>query len=226
MEYSGEDNLEVMNSADNYNQHLVDFVVNNLPKKCDKLLDFGSGNGFFARKITQKTKKMVLCVEPAENMHKFYKTEPFLSLSNVENASLDCIYSLNVLEHIEDDEAVVKDFYRALSKNGVLLLYLPAFPCLYSSMDKKVGHFRRYKKKDVQRLFSENYWSIEQVRYVDFLGYFASFLFKFMGNDSGTLSLTWLKIYDKFVFPLSLLLDKLTMGKILGKNIIIKCIKK
>lgn len=226
MEYSGEDNLEVMNSADNYNQHLVDFVVKNLPKKCDKLLDFGSGNGFFAREITQKAKKSVLCVEPAENMHKYYNATPFLSLSDLENGSLDCIYSLNVLEHIEDDEAVVKDFYRALSKNGVLLLYLPAFPCLYSSMDKKVGHFRRYKKKDVQRLFSENYWSIEQARYVDFLGYFASFLFKFMGNDSGTLSLTWLKIYDKFVFPLSLLLDKLTMGKILGKNIIIKCIKK
>ena len=226
MEYSGEDNLEVMKSANNYNQYLVDFVVRNLPKKCDRLLDFGSGDGFFSKEIAKKIGKSVLCVEPAENMYKYYKVKPFLSLDDIESESLDCIYSLNVLEHIEDDEVIIKDFYRTLSKDGVLLLYLPAFPCLYSSMDKKVGHYRRYKKKDIKRLFSDDNWIVEQVRYADYVGYFASLLFKFRGNEDGSLPLTWLKMYDRFLFPFSTLLDRLTMGKMLGKNIIIKCVKK
>ena len=112
-------------------------------------------------------------------------------------------------------------FYNVLSENGVVFLYMPAFPCLYSSVDKKVGHCRRYTKKDVKRLFDENRWNVREVGYADFLGWFLAFLFKYVGKEDGMIPPVKLKIYDRLFFPVSVLLDKITFGRILGKNIMI-----
>ena len=60
----------------------------------------------------------------------------------------DFIYSSNVLEHIYDDVKSLKQLESKLTKNGTLVLYLPAFQILYSDLDRSVGHFRRYSKKE------------------------------------------------------------------------------
>ena len=92
-------------------------------------------------------------------------------------------------------------------------------------MDKLVGHYRRYSKNDLSRIFNKNQWKGDY-KYVDFAGYFITLLFKFIGNKNGTISPLSIKIFDKIIFPISLFLDKVTFGKILGKNIIIKMVKK
>ena len=107
-----------------------------------------------------------------------------------------------------------------------MYLYLPAFPCLYSSLDKLVGHYRRYTKKSLVQLFNSNVWEIKEVKYADFLGFFVTLLFKLIGNKKGTISPLALKIFDKYIFPISCLFDKITRGKICGKNIMIHIVKK
>ena len=224
MEYQGEENLNVMKLAENYNKWLVDMICSAAQGR-NALLDFGSGDGFFAKSVSLKMNKEVCCVEPAENLYKYYEKMPYKSLAECANSSVDFIYSLNVLEHIEDDAAIVNDFYRVLSKEGSIFLFLPAFSCLWSSMDDLVGHYRRYGKKDVLRLFDAKKWKVEQVRYADFCGWFVTMLFKFVGSKSGKINAKQLKIYDKFIFPLSVLGDKITGGQLMGKNIIIKVTK-
>lgn len=226
MEYNGEENLNIMKLAQNYNYHLLDIILKAKPQKAKEIIDFGSGDGYFIHRLKEDNNLDVKGIEPAENMQKYYTEKTYRSLSEIKENTIDFIYSLNVLEHIEDDKAVIQEFYRVLSHKGVILLYLPAFPCLYSSMDKLVGHYRRYIKQDVYKLFKDNQWTIQDVRYADFLGWFVSILFKYSGNKTGKPSATILKIYDKFIFPLSVFLDKITFGKILGKNIVIKVIKK
>lgn len=226
MDYIGEDNLVLMKLAENYNNSLVALIVKNKPAQAQDILDFGAGDGWFANAVETHLEKEIICIEPAVNMFKYYKRPPLTSLEKCTAQSVDFIYSLNVLEHIEDDREIVGEFYRVLRRGGEVLLYLPAFPLLYSSMDKHVGHYRRYTKADVQRLFDDNKWLVKEVRYADFLGWFASLVFKFSHNDSGTPSKQMLKLYDKVFYPISLFLDKITFGKILGKNIIIRVAKK
>lgn len=170
MEYSGEKNLNIMKLAHNYNTHLLKIIQQAKPQEAKKILDFGSGDGYFMRHLKKDKKLDIKGVEPAENMQKYYKEKPHKSLSEVNLNSIDFLYSLNVLEHIEDDESIIQEFYQRLTIGGTLLLYLPAFPCLYSSMDKLVGHYRRYTKHDVKRLFKETQWTIQDVRYADFMG--------------------------------------------------------
>ena len=225
MEYQGEENLNVMKMAVNYNKWLINLVCKTANEK-KTILDFGSGDAFFAKSIASKLKKDVMCVEPAENLYKYYPNAPYKSLDECASSSIDFIYSLNVLEHIENDKKIIDDFYRVLSSHGSLFLFLPAFPCLWSSMDNLVGHYRRYTSKDVSRLFSTEKWEVKQVRYADFCGYFITMLFKLIGSKNGKIKPTQLKLYDKYIFPLSVLGDKITGGKFIGKNIIIRATKK
>lgn len=221
MQYAGEDNLDVLRLAKNYNQALVDDILDDCDENCEQILDFGAGEGYLSALVEAKINKKVLNIEPAENLQKFYQGRMHQkSLDAVADNSVDYIYSSNVLEHIEDDAAIVEDFYHKLKNGGKIFLYLPAFNVLYSSMDKKVGHYRRYTKDMLQNLFADKTkWQIERLSYADFAGYFVTLLYKIVGNKQGDISSKSVCFYDKFIFPISRMLDKLTRGKVLGKNV-------
>lgn len=61
----------------------------------------------------------------------------------------DTVVMLDVLEHIEDDVAVLGKLRRHLHPGGALVIKVPAIPALYNGMDQAIGHYRRY---DRQRL--------------------------------------------------------------------------
>ena len=72
----------------------------------------------------------------------------------------------------------------------------------------------------------ENYgFKVVSCDYFDFLGYFIALLYKLVNNE-GTISHSSIILYDKVVFPLSILFDKITFGKIIGKNLMLTAIKK
>jgi SAM-dependent methyltransferase len=64
--------------------------------------------------------------------------------SNLQQANLDTIICINVLEHIEDDAKVLRNFFKLLRPGGHALLLVPANPRLYTGVDEALGHFRRY----------------------------------------------------------------------------------
>lgn len=68
-----------------------------------------------------------------------------------ERDSYDCIGSFDVIEHIESDELVLANFYRALHRGGMLLLTVPQHPWLWSGADEYAHHIRRYKRSDLFR---------------------------------------------------------------------------
>lgn len=227
MEYEGEDNLEVMKLAENYNNFLVDDVASRIRSMDKVILDFGSGDGYYSKKISTKIEKEIICIEPAQNLKKYYKTQQVLdSLSELADSSVDFVYSLNVLEHIQDDRAIIDLIYAKLKSDGRVYFYLPAMMALYSSMDEKVGHYRRYSKADINRLFDKEQWKIEECCYADSLGVVVTLFFKWFGNKNGKLNPVSLKIYDKLIFPFSYLFDKITYGLVAGKNIQMMAIKK
>jgi SAM-dependent methyltransferase len=66
--------------------------------------------------------------------------------------SIDCVYSANVLEHIDDDIAVIEHGATILKPNGCFVAWVPAGMWLYSGFDRRIGHYRRYTRKDRSRL--------------------------------------------------------------------------
>ncbi len=69
--------------------------------------------------------------------------------------SADIITALDLLEHIPDDAAAVREFARVLRPGGVLLITVPAVPFLWSEHDEALDHLRRYRRRELRRLLVE-----------------------------------------------------------------------
>lgn len=63
--------------------------------------------------------------------------------------SFDGIILLNVLEHIEDDAAALRQVARILKPGGIAAIEVPAGPGLYDVYDKQLMHFRRYRMSEL-----------------------------------------------------------------------------
>ena len=217
--YTGTDILEAMAEAINYNTFLLGLITP-FVSSSDRILDFGAGIGTFAKEFLNKANSIV-CVEPDEVQQALIKNlglEVVGDVSKLPSDSIDFVYSLNVFEHIENDSDAMNEVKRILKSGGKALIYVPAMQVLFSSMDRKVGHFRRYSKRDLASLADSSGLRIKSLVYVDSIGFFATLLYKTFGNKSGNLSVTAVKAYDKVAFPLSRFFDKFTQSYF-GKNL-------
>lgn len=220
--YSGVDNLEVLADAVNYNRFLVDAVVR-ASHGADSAVDFGAGEGTLSAAMREHG-LTVTCVEPDPRLRERLSDQGFevcAGLGEVIDRSLEFIYSLNVLEHIEDDKASLAELLRKLRPGGRLFLYVPALQVLFSSMDKKIGHYRRYDKRQLIKIAVDTGFSIERIDYADSCGVMATLLYKLLGSRKGDISTTSIKIYDRIVFPMSRVLDRMGLSRLFGKNLMV-----
>jgi SAM-dependent methyltransferase len=220
-DYTGTDNLEVMAEAVNYNAFLHAQVAARA-RPGDRIVDFGAGIGTFARELA-RTGHEVVCLEPDAAPAQRLAEQGLRvvgGLDELDDASVDYIYTLNVLEHIDDDAAAMRGLAAKLRPGGRLLVYVPAFQVLYSSMDRKVGHVRRYRREGLSALVAGAGLGHVVARYVDSLGFLAALAFRVLGNDRGDINRGALRTYDRFVFPVSRVLDRLA-GRWCGKNVLL-----
>ncbi len=91
-------------------------------------------------------------------------------------ASIDTIVASNVLEHLREDDAVVKKFYDLLPLEGKVVVVVPALKVLYNSLDRGLGHFRRYNKGELMLKLKRNRFTICHLTYFNMFGIFGWFL--------------------------------------------------
>lgn len=219
--YTGVENLEVMQDAVNYNRFLLDTVQRHAPRR-GRVLDFGAGAGQFAVPMSQLGFD-VTALEPDERLRARITSAGVRAIGGPDeltDGSLQYVYSLNVLEHIDDDVGALSRLRAKLAPGGLLLIYVPAFPVLYTSMDAKVGHVRRYTRTTLVSAVRAAGFQVERVAYVDSLGFLATLAFKAVGDRGGEINPRALKVYDRAIFPLSRLLDKAAQHW-LGKNLLL-----
>jgi SAM-dependent methyltransferase len=65
--------------------------------------------------------------------------------------AFDAIGAFDVLEHIEDDVAVIAEVGKALRPGGGFLFSVPQHPSLWSPQDEHAHHVRRYTAKEIRR---------------------------------------------------------------------------
>jgi SAM-dependent methyltransferase len=221
--YTGAENLEAMAEAKNYNDYLISMIEKALKNPAGKkILDFGAGAGTYADILFERG-IIPHCLEPDKALQNKLRNKGYKIVNDIKALkpnSYDLIYALNVFEHIEDDMDVFKELTKALKKDGIIIVYVPAFQSLFSSMDRLVGHHRRYRKKHLKDMAEHGKMNVIKLHYCDPVGFTASLLFKATGNKSGVISANSVKLYDRVAFPISRLLEPI-LKHALGKNAVL-----
>ncbi len=66
------------------------------------------------------------------------------------DAAFDLVTALDVIEHVDDDEAILREAYRVARPRGILAVTTPAFQSLWSYNDEINGHKRRYAPHELR----------------------------------------------------------------------------
>ena len=213
-----------------YNTYIVQKFLADFTSHANKknikpsVLDFGAGIGALADiwvKESESTKP--ICLEIDEKQRQIISEKGYMAIKSIDllTEKVDFIYSSNVLEHIADDVEVLIELNKFLNEDGLIAIYVPAFQYLFSDLDRKAGHYRRYSKHEIKSKLSKAGFNIEKINYVDSVGFFAAYALRLLGwrkiGDLG--SSKSLQFYDKFIFPISKSLDWLGFQKLFGKNL-------
>ena len=220
--FEAPDLIEVMEEAVRYNRFLIESLATWFAG-AGPLLDFGAGNGRFAAALHERGHRMY-GVEPDPALRETIAERGVEAREALDafdpSLRFDGIYSINVLEHVEDDAALLRAFRERLAPGGSLLIYVPAFEVLFSANDARVGHLRRYRRSGLVELARDAGFRVEGAHYVDSLGFFAGLGYRFFGNRDGDLNVAAVRSYDRLVFPLSRVFDRVCQGW-LGKNLML-----
>ncbi|ARV57587.1 hypothetical protein BZZ01_02135 [Nostocales cyanobacterium HT-58-2] len=164
-------------SGDRYSFTKYKILMNWLPQTPNlQILNVGCGSGemniLLSQNSTWQVDALDIDVEAIKLSQKL-KIE-----NNVKNLNLyhttiedyiaqekyDIIVSNDVLEHIEDDQAVIKKFSEILKPNGLICISVPALQWLFGYHDEMLGHYRRYHRKEVIKKLSV-YFNVDKCRY-------------------------------------------------------------
>lgn len=132
--------------------------------------------------------------------------------------SIDTIVCSNVLEHIEDDDAVLKNFYQLLPAGGRIIVLVPALKILYNVLDQELGHFRRYGKEELIRKLTLNGFKIRYLKFFNFFGILGWFVNGALLRRR-FLSARQVRIFNKMV-PFFILVEKV-IPTLVGQSLIV-----
>jgi SAM-dependent methyltransferase len=227
--FGAADDLEQLGSAEHFFSWVLDEFSTHIS---GQLLEVGAGTGTITRKLVERYPGVqVTALEPAANMAEALEAyaalhprveayQGVLAEGDFANGSFDAAMYLNVLEHIEDDEAELALAREALRPGGALLIFGPAHEWLYSDLDYKAGHYRRYSLSGLRSVVAGAGFEIVSSRYFDMLGVPPYWLvYRLLRHSGITGSTTW--AYDRLVVPVSRLLQRLVPQPPLGKNVIL-----
>lgn len=89
---------------------------------------------------------------------------------NAGDGTRDSICLVNVLEHIEDDNAALTDMAAVLKPDGHVCIFVPALPFLHSKLDDIFGHYRRYTRPDLESKVRSAGFDVVTCKYMDVIG--------------------------------------------------------
>lgn len=145
-------------------RHAISQVTQYASERSPVILDIGCSTGFLLADLKAAFPQAYVMgadvvLGPLLNLAKASPEIPLLHFDltrcPLPDNSVDVAILLNVLEHIEDDALAVQHLFRILKPGGIAVIEVPAGPELYDIYDELLMHYRRYKMRDLRRLFLE-----------------------------------------------------------------------
>jgi SAM-dependent methyltransferase len=84
-----------------------------------------------------------------------------------DHGTFDIVTALDVVEHLDDDVAGLREMRRVLKPDGYILLFMPTFMSLWGVQDDVSNHRRRYRLPELRRAVERAGFEVERATYVN-----------------------------------------------------------
>lgn len=132
------------------------------------LADIGAGDLYFAQKLNSLTGKQIYACDVNYDETQLGKNGEVIAVSDILDIpphSIDVIFLLDVLEHVEDESTFLHDVLSRLTPEGIMIITVPAFQFLFGKHDIFLKHFRRYRKKRLETVLIDNHFAVVECFY-------------------------------------------------------------
>ena len=224
--------LQSMQTLETYYQWSYDLFK---PFIGRRILDAGCGFGNFTA-IARKNAEYILAVDSSSKNIQLLK-DRFRESAVVEIAQLDLesdneflrakhidtIVCLDVLEHVNDDVALLERFFKTVQTGGHLLVKVPACKWLFGSIDVASGHNRRYIPQELRIKAERAGWETIKAHYMNIAGVFPYWIRSRVLRKEVNFSRTfkpWQLMAIRRVVPILKILDQI-IGPPIGQSAIL-----
>ena len=119
------------------------------------ILDIGAGSGFFSKELLRRTTaREALCIDTGyrSDEQQSVAGKPIRFRTHCGAVDADLVLMMDVLEHVNDDVGLLRDYAQKVPNGSHFLVTVPAFEFLWSSHDVFLEHKRRYTLSQVEAL--------------------------------------------------------------------------
>ncbi len=163
---AGAETLEIMASAAGYNAWQYEVIA---PYIGRRVLEVGSGIGNMSERLLAGRPELAVLTDTdpwycSQLRARFSGCDEVrvaeLTLPDPDAArrlrgyELDTVVALNVVEHIADDVGALRTMAALVRPGGRVIVLVPALQALYGSLDRELGHHRRYSRRTLGRAFA------------------------------------------------------------------------
>ena len=164
--------LARLSRAHKYNAWTADRIS---PYVGQNVLEIGAGIGNLTKQLVPRETYYATDINPLYlqmtnnlKVDKPYLSVAYLDLSDVsefrdENRLFDTVICLNVIEHLDNDEQAMKNIADLLTSNGNAIVLVPRGQWVFGSLDKVLGHKRRYSKSMLKDLSEKAGLKVEKI---------------------------------------------------------------
>lgn len=161
-------------------RHACEEIVRCVARPSSTVLEIGCSSGFLLRELLAKLPGH--CIVGADYTRDTLETlgtklpnVPLLQFDltrcPLADDFSDAIVLLNVLEHINDDDAAIAQLFRIVKPGGVVIIEVPASPSLFDVYDRVLMHHRRYTMRGLMKLAQRHGFVVEQRSHLGFILY-------------------------------------------------------
>lgn len=185
---AGAETLEIMQAAPRYNRWQYSRVAPYLGRR---VCEIGSGIGNMSALILDGAPELLVLTD-TDPYYRDALQQRFEGRQDVvveeltlpdyrakirfEEFGLDTVVALNVIEHIADDLEALRCIRNMLRPQGRAVVLVPALERLFGSLDRALGHQRRYTRHTLSERMRQAGFRVERVFYFNLLGTFGWWL--------------------------------------------------
>jgi glycosyltransferase involved in cell wall biosynthesis len=202
----------VLNNLTGTPQYLSWLARKLRPHVGDSVLEIGAGIGNITGRLMSR--RVLYVAAEKDPLHLHALRNRFLRTPNVVVQQLDpekpegiasmercfdTVLCVNILEYVNDPAAVLEALRRTLKPNGVIVVLVPQGATLFGTLDRRLGHKRRYAAAEARRAMEEQGLTVEKLYQFNKAGTLPWLMYSRVFS-SGRINKPVLKIFDKTVW--------------------------